>query len=164
MPLKSFLIQEFDREMTNTRKTLERVPAEKWDWKPHKKSGTLGWLSGHIAALPGFGTAILGSPALDIANAKFPRVESHATLIDTFDLSAESTRKALLGLAEDQLEQNWTLTSNGKTIFTMPRYHALRSMCFNHVVHHRAQLTVYLRQLDVPVPALYGPSADEAVF
>lgn len=164
MPLKKFLIDEFDHEMTNTRKTLERVPADKWDWKPHPKSGSLGWLAGHIATLPGFGTAIIRKPSLEIAGANFPRVDSHAVLIDTFDRAAEDTRQALSGLAEDQLDHNWTLTNNGQTIFTLPRYMALRSMCFNHVVHHRAQLTVYLRQLNVPVPALYGPSADEAVF
>ncbi|MGH9686061.1 MAG: DinB family protein [Candidatus Acidiferrales bacterium] len=164
MPLKQFLIEEFDREMTNTRKTLERVPAEKWDWKPHNKSGTLGWLAGHIATLPGFGTAILRTPSLNIAGAKFPRVESHAMLIDTFDRAAEDTRKALSELKDEQLDQNWTLTNNGQTIFALPRYHALRNMCFNHVIHHRAQLTVYLRLLDVAVPALYGPSADEATF
>jgi uncharacterized damage-inducible protein DinB len=164
MPIKEFLIREFDHEMANTRKTLERVPADKWDWKPHQKSGTVGWLSGHIATLPGYGTTILRRPSLDIAGANFPRVETHAQLIDTFDRASEDTRKALADLNEEQLGHNWTLTNNGQTIFAMPRYDALRAMCFNHIVHHRAQLTVYLRQLNVPVPALYGPSADEALF
>lgn len=164
MPLNQFLIQEFDREMTNTRKTLERVPADKWDWKPHQKSGTLGWLAGHIATLPGFGTVIVRRPSLDIAGANFPRVDSHAKLIDTFDRASQDTRQALTELTDDQLDHKWTLTNNGQVIFTMPRYQALRAMCFNHIVHHRAQLTVYLRQLDVPVPGLYGPSADESVF
>jgi uncharacterized damage-inducible protein DinB len=164
MPINQFLMQEFDREMTNTRKTLERVPADKWDWKPHQKSGTLGWLAGHIATLPGFGTSIIRRPSLNIAGANFPRVESHAQLIDTFDRASQDTRQALAELSDDQLEQTWMLTNNGQTIFSMPRYQALRAMCFNHIVHHRAQLTVYLRQLNVPVPALYGPSADESVF
>jgi uncharacterized damage-inducible protein DinB len=164
MPLNRFLIQEFDREMTSTRKTLERVPADKWDWKPHPKSGTLGWLAGHIATLPGFGTTIVRRPSLEISGTNFPRVERHDMLLDTFDRSSEDTRKALVDLDDTQLEHSWTLSSNGQPIFTMPRYHALRSMCFNHVVHHRAQLTVYLRLLNVPVPALYGPSADETVF
>lgn len=164
MPLKQFLMEEFDREMTNTRKTLERVPAEKWDWKPHQKSGTLGWLAGHVATLPGFGTAILRTPSLDIAGANFPRVESHAMLIDTFDRASEDTRKALVDLKDEHLDQTWTLTNNGKPMFAMPRYHMLRTMCFNHIIHHRAQLAVYLRLLDRPVPPLYGPSADESVF
>ena len=164
MSLKNYLIQEFDREMANTRKTLERVPAGQWDWKPHAKSGTVGWLAGHIATLPGFGTAILRKSSLDIAGANFPRVEAHGMLINTFDRSSEDTRKALADLDEKQLDENWSLTNNGQALFTMPRYHALRSVCLNHIVHHRAQLTVYLRELDVPVPGLYGPSADETVF
>lgn len=164
MPFKHLLIQEFDREVSSTRKTLERVPAGKWDWKPHKKSGTLGWLAGHIATLPSFGTTIVRRPSLEISGANFPRVETHDMLINTFDRSSEDTRKALAELEDAHLEQNWTLTNNGQAIFTMPRYLALRSMCFNHIVHHRAQLTVYLRLLDIPVPGLYGPSADETVF
>ena len=164
MPINELLIQEFDREMTNTRKTLERVPAEKWDWKPQEKSGTLGWLAGHVATLPGFGTAIIRTPSLEISGARFPRVEKHSMLIDTFDRAAEDTHKALKGVTDEQLRENWSLSNSGKPIFTLPRYHALRAMCFNHIVHHRAQLTVYFRLLGVPVPALYGPSADESVF
>jgi uncharacterized damage-inducible protein DinB len=164
MPINELLIQEFDREMTNTRKTLERVPEEKWNWKPAEKSGTLGWLAGHVATLPGFGTVIIKQPSLEIAGANFPRVEKHGMLMDTFDRAVQDTRAALSGLTDDQLKQNWTLTNNGQTIFTLPRYHALRAMCFSHIIHHRAQLTVYFRLLGVPVPALYGPSADESVF
>lgn len=164
MPINELLIQEFDREMTNTRKALERVPEEKWNWKPAEKSGTLGWLAGHIATLPGFGTVIIKTPALEVGGANFPRVEKHGMLVDTFDRAVQDTRKALSGLTDDQLKENWTLTAQGKTIFTLPRYHALRAMCFNHVIHHRAQLTVYFRLLGVPVPGLYGPSADESVF
>lgn len=164
MPINELLIQEFDREMANTRKVLERVPEEKWEWRPHAKSGTVGWLAGHVATLPGFGTAIIRTPGLEVVGARFPRVEKHATLIDTFLRAVEDTRKALGEVTDDQLRQTWTLTNNGQPIFTLPRYHALRAMCFNHVVHHRAQLTVYFRLLDIPVPGLYGPSADETVF
>jgi uncharacterized damage-inducible protein DinB len=164
MPINELLIQEFDHETTKTRKTLERVPEEKWDWKPHEKSGTVGWLAGHIATLPGFGAVVIRTPGLEIAGARFPRVEKHSMLVDTFDRAAEDTRKALTGVSDEQLQQKWTLTNNSQAIFTLPRYHALRAMYFNHIIHHRAQLTVYLRLLGVPVPALYGPSADEAVF
>lgn len=164
MPLNELLIQEFDHEIANTRKTLERVPAEKWDWKPQEKSGTLGWLSGHIATLPAFGTVIIKTPALELSGGNIPRVEKHATLVDTLDKTAQEARAALAGVTDEQLRQSWTLKNNGQTIFTLPRYHALRAMCFNHIIHHRAQLTMYFRQLGVPVPALYGPSADEAVF
>ncbi len=164
MPLNELLIQEFDHEIANTRKTLERVPAEKWDWKPQAKSGTLGWLAGHIATLPGFGTVIIKTPALELSGANIPRVEKHAMLVDTLDKTAQEARAALAGVSDEQLRQSWTLKNNGQTIFTLPRYHALRAMCFNHLIHHRAQLTMYFRQLGVPVPALYGPSADETVF
>ena len=164
MPISELLIQEFDREIANTRKTLERVPEEKWNWKPQEKSGTLGWLAGHIATLPRFGTIIVKTPSLEISGANIPRVEKHALLVDTLDQAAQETRAALSRVTDDQLRENWTLTNNGQTIFTLPRYHALRAMCFNHIIHHRAQLTMYFRQLGVPVPGLYGPSADESVF
>ncbi|MDE3170906.1 MAG: DinB family protein, partial [Acidobacteriota bacterium] len=120
MSLKNYLIQEFDTEMANTRKTLERVPAAKWDWKPHAKSGTAGWLAGHIATLPGFGTAIIRKSSLDLAASNFPRVETHAMLIDTFDRASEDARQALAGLDEKHLDDNWSLTNNGRAIFTIP--------------------------------------------
>jgi uncharacterized damage-inducible protein DinB len=164
MPINELLTQEFDHEMTNTRKTLERVPEEKWNWKPQEKSGTLGWLAGHIATLPAFGIVVLKQPSLEIGKANFPRVEKHALMLDSFDRTVEDTRKALQHVTDDQLKETWTLSAQGKTIFTLPRYHALRAMCFNHIIHHRAQLTMYFRQLGVPVPALYGPSADESIF
>jgi uncharacterized damage-inducible protein DinB len=164
MPISELLVQEFDHEMANTRKTLERVPEEKWNWKPQEKSGTLGWLSGHIATLPGFGIVVVKTPSLEIGGANFPRVEKHALLVDTFDKMAQDARAAISGVTDEELRQPWTLAAQGKTIFTLPRYHALRAMCFNHIIHHRAQLTMYFRQLGVPVPALYGPSADESVF
>jgi uncharacterized damage-inducible protein DinB len=164
MPMNELLIPEFDHEMTSTRKTLERVPEEKWNWKPQEKSGTLGWLAGHIATLPNFGTLVIKQPSLEISAANLPRVDKHAIMVDTFDRAVQDTRKALQHLSDDQLRENWTLTYNGQTIFTLPRYNALRAMCFNHIIHHRAQLTMYFRQLGIPVPALYGPSADESVF
>lgn len=164
MAISELLVQEFDREAANTRKTLERVPAEKWDWKPQQKSGTLGWLSGHVATLPAFGSVIIGTHELDITTAKIPRVEKHAMLVDTFDKLSQETRQALTRVTDEQLRQPWSLKNQSQTIFTLPRYHALRAMCFNHIIHHRAQLTMYFRQLGVPVPALYGPSADESVF
>lgn len=164
MPINELLVQEFDQEMANTRKTLERVPEEKWNWKPQEKSGTLGWLAGHIATLPNLGTSVIRAPGLDISALDLPRVDAHAIMVDTFDRAVQDARAALSRVTDDQLRENWTLTGGGRTIFTLPRYHALRSMCFNHIVHHRAQLTMYFRQLGVPVPALYGPSADESIF
>jgi uncharacterized damage-inducible protein DinB len=164
MPINELLVREFDREMSNTQKTLERVPADKWDWKPDEKSGSLGWIAGHVATLSGFTTVAIKTPGLEIADANIPRVEKHADLLATFAKMSNEAHAALEGVTDEQLQQVWTLKRNGKMIFSMPRYDVLRTMCFNHIVHHRAQLTMYLRQLNVPVPGLYGPSADEKGF
>jgi uncharacterized damage-inducible protein DinB len=161
MPIRELLIREFDREMSNTQKALERVPADKWDWKPEEKSGTLGWMAAHLATLPGFTTVTIKTPELDVASAQIPKVETHADLLPMFARSTQQARAALAGVSDEQLEQIWTLKRNGSVIFSMPRYDVLRAMCFNHMVHHRGQLTMYLRQLHVPVPGMYGPSADE---
>jgi uncharacterized damage-inducible protein DinB len=164
MPLNELLVREFDREMSATEKTLKRVPAEQWDWKPHQKSGSLGWMAGHVASLPGFTIAAIKSPGIDVSTAPRPRVEKHADLLSTFGTLRAEAREAVASVTDEQLAQTWTLKRNGDTVFCMPRYDVVRTMCFNHIIHHRAQLTMYLRQLNVPVPALYGPSADESSF
>jgi uncharacterized damage-inducible protein DinB len=164
VPVNELLLREFDNEMSKTEKTLERVPADKWDWKPHEKSGSLGWMAGHVATLPGFGTAIMKTPELELSGIQIPKIEKQADLVSSFQKISGEARSALAGLTDDQLGQMWTLKRKGQTIFSLPRYDALRSMCFNHIIHHRAQLTMYLRTLNVPVPALYGPSADENPF
>jgi uncharacterized damage-inducible protein DinB len=161
MSIAELLLPEFDTEAANTRKTLERVPADKWDWKPHPKSGTLGWLAGHVASLPGFTITTITTPGLEIAGSNFPRVEKHSDLLPTFEKLSKEARAKLAGTTDSQMKEVWTLTWNGNVVFSLPRYEVLRITCFNHAVHHRAQLTMYLRGLDVPVPALYGPSADE---
>ena len=161
MHINELLIGEFGREMASTQKTLERVPADKWDWKPQEKSGSLGWMAAHIATLPGFATITIKTPEFDVVNAKIPKVEKPADLLPTFAKSSQEARAALAGVTDEQLQQVWTLKRNGNVMFAMPRYDVLRAMCFNHIVHHRGQLTMYLRQLNVPVPGLYGPSADE---
>lgn len=161
MSIAEMLLPEFDTEIANTRKTLERVPADKWDWKPHEKSGSLGWLAGHVASLPHFTTTTITTSKLEIEGSKFPRVEKHADLLPTLDLMSNEARAALASVTDAQMKEIWTLTWKGAVIFSMPRYEVLRVSCFNHLVHHRAQLTMYFRQLGVPVPGLYGPSADE---
>ncbi|HMI51838.1 MAG TPA: DinB family protein [Candidatus Saccharimonadales bacterium] len=161
MSLIPLLLTEFDQEMQNTQKTLERVPADKWDWKPHDKSGNLGWLAGHVATLPRFVVPVVAESKMDISGYPSPKVNHPSELLQAFAKSREDARQALTTLKDDRLNETWTLTWEGKEIFSMPRYHVLRVMCFNHSVHHRAQLTVYLRLLDVAVPAIYGPSADE---
>src|ERR1700682_3620283 len=161
MPINELLIREFDREMSSTQKTLERVPADKWDWKPQEKSGSLGWMAGHIATLPGFTTATIKTSDLELTGVNIPKVESQVDLLPMFAKLSQEARAALAGVTDEQLQQTWTLKRNGNVIFSMPRYDVVRTMCFNHVVHHRGQLTMYLRQLNVAVPGLYGPSADE---
>lgn len=164
MPISELLLTEFDQEMANTRKTLERVPVEKWDWKPDPKSGTLGWMASHVATLPNFTATTIQTSELEIQGAPNPKVNSPSDLLKVFDEQRGIARKAIAGVTDEQLKEIWTLKWNGKVLFAMPKYNVLRVMCFNHLIHHRAQLTTYLRALNVPVPALYGPSADEQGF
>jgi uncharacterized damage-inducible protein DinB len=164
MPINELLLREFDQEISKTKTTLERVPTDKWDWRPHEKSGTLGWMAGHVASLPGFTTVVATGPAYDVGSGGPPKVEKGANLVELLNKTSGEARKALSAVTDQQLNDVWSLTMKGQTILSMPRYDALRSMCFNHLVHHRGQLTMYLRELGVPVPALYGPSADENPF
>jgi uncharacterized damage-inducible protein DinB len=161
MPISQLLLPEFDQEMANTRKTLERVPAEKWDWKPHSKSGSLGWLAAHVATLPNFTITMANTDEYEIDGGHRVNVKGHSEMLPTFDDLTKQAREALSSMSDEKFQQTWTLKFKGHVIFAMPRYAAIRSAGFNHVFHHRGQLTVYLRLLDIPVPGLYGPSADE---
>jgi uncharacterized damage-inducible protein DinB len=165
MALVEALLPEFDREMSTTRTVLERVPEERFDWKPHVKSYSLGELAGHIANLPTWGEETLTKSELDLAGGQRPSAPpSKAVMLDNFDRHVAAVRAALAGKSDAELMAMWTLKRNGKTIFAMPKTTVLRSMVLSHVIHHRAQLTVYLRLLDIPVPSIYGPSADEPAF
>jgi uncharacterized damage-inducible protein DinB len=168
MSFSQALIPEFDQEMKTTRTLLERVPEDKLAWKPHEKSMTLGRLAGHLAELPGFVVSIIQLDELDFAAPKEgapPRkpliAESRQHVLEAFDAKAAAARPVIAGASDEHLAKMWKLSSAGKTIFAMPRGQAVRAMFMNHVVHHRGQLSVYLRLLDVPVPSIYGPSADE---
>jgi uncharacterized damage-inducible protein DinB len=166
MTIGQSMLGEFDQEMAGTRKTLERLPDQKWNWKPHDKSGTVGWLAGHIATMPGWITMTMQTEKFDYApvdGAPYepPKLENHQQVLAEFDKGVAEARKAIEGASDTEMMKNWTLLAGGQTIFTMPRAACLRSMIFNHIIHHRAQLTVYYRLLGVPVPGLYGPSADE---
>ena len=162
MPISEALLPEFDQEMTNTRRTLERVP-EKADFVPHPKSMPLGRLASHLAELGGFGLTVLTTPQLDFSAGSYKPLpfESAAQLVRVFDEGTAKVRQALINTADEAWKENWKLAFQGKTIFEGPRFLAYREMFINHLVHHRAQLGVYLRLNDVPVPAIYGPSADE---
>ena len=153
------LLAEFDYEMRGTRKALTRVADEHWNFRPHQKSKTLGELASHIGEIPGWVEPLLLQPALDLGPST-PRVNS-ADNLAAFDRHVAGARRALEAFAPEGWHADWTLTSRGHTIFTQPRAVTMRSFVMNHLIHHRAQLTVYLRLLDIPVPGLYGPSADE---
>jgi uncharacterized damage-inducible protein DinB len=165
MSLVDALLPEFDHEMTTTRKVLERVPEDKFAWKPHAKSFSLGALAAHVANLPTWGTETLTKSEIDISGGQPPSAFSSKTaLMAAFDKNVADTRAAMAGKTDAELLAIWSLKRGGKTIFSMPKTAVLRSFVLSHVIHHRGQLSVYLRLLDVPVPSIYGPSADEPSF
>lgn len=169
MALSQTLLPEFDHEMANTRKTLERVPDDKFDWKPHEKSFSMGRLANHLAFLPTWTVASLNQTSIDINPVgepppRPPEAKTAKELLDMFDAAVSAAREAIAGASDETLFVPWTLMSGGKTVFTMPRIAVLRGFVMNHSIHHRAQLGVYLRLNDIPVPSIYGPSADEGSF
>jgi len=156
------LVPEFDREVGVTRRVLERVPEDKFGWKPHAKSMSLGELATHVATIPFWGVPTLNQPELDLGGQNQNTLaSSRADLLARFDKNTAETRAALVGKTDAEMMVVWSLTNNGQKLFTMPRVAVWRSFVLNHLIHHRAQLGVYLRLNDVPVPAMYGPSADE---
>jgi uncharacterized damage-inducible protein DinB len=163
MPISELLLPELDQEMKKTRTALERVPVDKKDYAPHAKSMPLGKLAPHLAQLSGFGLTILTTPELDFSKGSIKPLpfESSAQLLQAFDEGAAKVRAALQSTPDGAWKENWKLSFQGKTIFEGERFLAYREMFLNHVVHHRAQLGVYLRLNDKPVPATYGPSADD---
>jgi len=169
MGLNEAMLPEFDVEMANTRKTLERVPEDKFAWKPHEKSGSMGWLAAHVANIPSWASFAIGQDFLDLAPGGVPPTpppppKSRKDLLDAFDKNVVAARAAIAGAKDDHLFKPWSLLRNGATLLKMPRVAVLRSFVMNHMIHHRAQLGVYLRLNNVPVPAIYGPSADEGAM
>jgi len=164
MSISSLLLPEFDQEAKITRITLERVP-NKPDFAPHAKSMPLGKLAPHIAQLGGFGLTVLTTPELDFGKQTYTPLpfESAEQLVKAFDEGTAKVRAALEKLPDSAWNENWRLAFNGQKIFEGPRFLAYREMFLNHLVHHRAQLGVYLRLNNVPLPATYGPSADDTM-
>lgn len=159
------ILPEFDEEMANTRKALERVPEDKLDWKPHPKSNTIGWNANHLAEIPGWVAGTLAQSSWDIAPAdgepyRSPDQKSKQEILALFDQNVAAARKALEKASDAQVSENWSLLKGGETLFTMPRSAVIRSFVMNHMIHHRAHLLVYLRLNDIPVPGMYGPSGD----
>jgi uncharacterized damage-inducible protein DinB len=166
MGLSEALLPEVDQEMANTRKTLERLPEDKLTWKLHEKSMTMGALAVHLATIPSWAVPTIQEDALDIAPAGEPFYQpspahSRTGVLDMFDTNVRAARAAIAEAMDKHLLQPWTLLAGGQAVFTLPRITVLRSMFMNHSIHHHAQLGVYFRLNDIPMPALYGPSADE---
>ncbi len=164
MSIAEVMLEEFDEEMKKTRAALQRVPARP-EFTPHPKSTPLGRLAPHIAQLAGFGVAVLTTPSLDFAAGSYKPLpfESAAQLVAVFDEGAARAREALAATPDSAWRERWQLLINGKPIFDGSRFLAYREMFLNHLVHHRAQLGVYLRLTGQPVPSTYGPSADEGI-
>ncbi len=166
MTFAETILPEFDEEMANTRKVLERLPDDKWDWRAHPRSATIGWNANHVAEIPGWIEAVLGSDALDIhppggQRYQSPTLGSRQEVLKLFDRNVAAARRALAAATDADAAQTWSLLEGGKPIVTMSRAAAIRSFVLNHIIHHRAHLCVYLRLNDIPVPGMYGPSADE---
>jgi uncharacterized damage-inducible protein DinB len=162
MPISQMLLPEFDHEMANTRKLLECVPDGKFDYKPHDKSMALGELAGHVAEIPSYGGAAIRLERLDMKGDEKPfRPTSKKEILERFDKNVAETRAAIAGVSDEDLAKIWAFSFAGREVFSMPRVAVLRAMMMSHLVHHRAQLGVYLRMNNVEFPGMYGPSADE---
>jgi uncharacterized damage-inducible protein DinB len=163
MPIAQTLIMELEQETKTTRNVLARIPNDKLAWKPHTKSMSLGGLAGHIATIPGGMAKIASLESFDVSGFKPPaEPESAAAAVATLE-EGVAQAKAILGAMDDAaLMQDWSLIRDGRPMMTIPRIGVVRTMLLNHLYHHRGQLSVYLRLLDVPVPAIYGASADES--
>lgn len=163
MPISASVLPEFDTEMATTRTLLERVPESRAAWTPHTKSRTLGELASHIANLPRLGLITMESDELDVAppdGDATPGFSNTAELVRIFDDNVKRARAAIESASDSDLMEAWTLRRAGRTVWTLPRAAVLRSFILSHMIHHRGQLSVYLRMTDVPVPAVYGPTAD----
>ena len=168
MSLKDALLPEFDQEMASTRRVLERIPERGLSWKPHAKSMSFGQLAAHVAEVPGWTAPTLLREELDLNPPggpayKTPEYDTRQEILDLFDKNAAEARAAISQTGDEEFLVPWTLLNGGQAFFTMPRAAVMRGFVMNHLVHHRAQLTVYLRLNDIPVPSVYGPSADEPV-
>ena len=160
MPIADVLLADFEQEMKTTRRVLERVPTEKGAWKPHEKSFSLGHLAQLVAWMPGWITNALRETSLDLARAGGYSYEKTEALLAMFDRNVAEARDAIRASKDQDYGVSWSLKHGDRVLFTQPRAEVVRSH-LNHLVHHRGQLTVYLRLIDVPVPSVYGPTADE---
>ena len=165
MAMSEAFAQELDQEGTTTRRVLERVPADKLSWKPHPKSMSLGHLALHVAQTPGFIASWALKDVFEMSGPPpEPEAKSTAEILSAHDASMKTAKEVLQKLGDAGLQQMWEFKGGGKTIMKMPKAGLFRAVVLNHWIHHRGQLSVYLRLLNVPVPSIYGPSADENPF
>lgn len=169
MSISEVFLAEWDQEVAATRRLLERVPTDKLDWKPHEKSYTLRQLAGHLAQLHGWTGITLKVDEFDVnppegGDYPKPSLESTDDILELFEQSSTEGREVLAATSDETFGETWTFKNGGETVFAAPKAGVLRRFVMNHVVHHRGQLTVYLRLLEVPLPQTFGPSADEPDF
>jgi len=162
MTISASLLPEFDSEMATTRKVIERLREERYDWAPHAKSMKAGQLASHIATMAFWGTIGITQDSFDLAE-EHPSftASSRAELLAKFDQNVADCRKAIEGADDETFMKSWSLLHGGNALMTMPKVSVVRMFVLNHIIHHRGQLSVYLRLTDTPVPSIYGPSADE---
>jgi uncharacterized damage-inducible protein DinB len=164
LTFRDVLVPEFDQEMALTRLVLERVPEEAFDWRPHEQARALGGLAAHLALIPHWGAAILDSDGYDLARRRsdpLPPKMSRAELLAVFDRHVAEVRRGLTDRTDAELAAPWVLTQGRRVLMSMPRVQAIRRFLLDHTVHHRGQMTVYLRMRDVALPPFYGPPANE---
>ena len=163
--LSRSVLGEFDHETACTRRLLERTPEDKLAWKPHEKSMSMGQLATHLATLTHWLESVFNSEGFDVATApRQPELKSREEILSAFDKNVAAGRAAIAGASDAEFMKQWSLLAGGKPIFTLPRIGVVRSFTLNHMIHHRGQFSVYLRLNNVPVPSIYGPSADENPF
>ena len=162
MPYRDALLREFDHEMSTTRALLERVPADRAAWRPHAKSTPLGQLAMHLTQIPRLATRAMRESEVEAASGGGPqRMEYTAALLAAFDESVAAAREAIEAASDEDMRARFTFKAGGREIFSVPRTAMLRTFLMNHMIHHRGQISVYLRLNDVPLPSIYGPTADE---
>lgn len=166
MSLAELLLPEFEQEMAGTRKVLERIPEDKLELKAHPKSASIGWVANHLAEIPGWVAGTVTSESWDINPPggepyQSPTLTSRAEILKLFDQNVAEAKEGLKTVSDEELSKSWSLLAGGQPLFTLPKYGVIRSFVLNHTIHHRGHLCVYLRLNELPVPGLYGPSADE---
>ncbi len=164
MAIVDSILMEMDQEAKTTQRVLERVPEAKLSWKPHPKSYSLGQLALHIARAQGALATAVAKDSHELTTFEQPEPKTCKEIQDTFTSGTANAKQILKGMDDARILGNWTLTKNGKVLMSMPRIGFMRAIMMNHIYHHRGQLSVYLRLLDIPVPSIYGPSADENPF